>query len=353
VCLLRDFEIEIKAEAASKHVPAVAEAVRLLTSKLKQPIRIIGDQHEYRLSMEDILCGYYSFFDETVLWVVEECRKHLGPADPKELLLPEADPKELLLPEADPKELSLLEEAVGVLSNPDKTNLVIARMIEWWMRPISISFRVDQPCLAARLTTLYKKSHGKNVLLTEVRQLDPKPNDVVDHGRHWKAYHSVRSQWPTGFENTSWNCEKLGIDGPRRELPVLVTKHAITRLYERLPLRHYINLHRLMTLSLHEPVVHPADKPATCLVEAVLGSYKLGYFVAKILPQCVLVRTFLFLTMKGTPEYRKLSEVLGLHRNDIEYYRLDSLHTLAYSDIATDPLLARIPTHYFRPNTSA
>jgi hypothetical protein len=55
----------------------------------------------------------------------------------------------------------------------------------------------------------------------------------------------------------------------------------------------------------------------------------------------VFVKTFLFLTMQGTPESKCLRQKLRLSRNDIEYFKLDSLFTLAWSDLGEDPEVRR------------
>ena len=53
------------------------------------------------------------------------------------------------------------------------------------------------------------------------------------------------------------------------------------------------------------------------------------------------MKTFLFLTMQGTPEARCLRRKLGLSRADIEYFKLDNCFTLACSDLGEDPELKR------------
>ena len=53
------------------------------------------------------------------------------------------------------------------------------------------------------------------------------------------------------------------------------------------------------------------------------------------------MKTFLFLTMQGTPEARCLRQKLGLSRKDIEYFKLDNFFTLACSDLGEDPELRR------------
>lgn len=66
------------------------------------------------------------------------------------------------------------------------------------------------------------------------------------------------------------------------------------------------------------------------------------HLVVQQLPDKVLVKTFLFLTMQGTPEARKLRQRSKLCRPDIEYNRLDKLETYAFTDLRQDADLVRI-----------
>ena len=78
------------------------------------------------------------------------------------------------------------------------------------------------------------------------------------------------------------------------------------------------------------------------LVDVWIGPHKVGYLVAQVLPRMVFIKTFLFLTMQGTPESELLRGKLGLGRSDVERYKLDEFHTLTGTDIIKDPLLARV-----------
>jgi hypothetical protein len=146
-----------------------------------------------------------------------------------------------------------------------------------------------------------------------------------------------------GLFQVKWNRPDLGIEGPEIDLPVFVSEHAIARLHERLPFppRFRSLLHILMVNALDAPVVFPADQ-GKHLVELRYGTGRAGYFVAKVFPGFVLILTFLFLTMEGTPEAKLLREKLGLHRKHIEEYHLDRFFTLTGSDLARDPLLSRV-----------
>ena len=65
------------------------------------------------------------------------------------------------------------------------------------------------------------------------------------------------------------------------------------------------------------------------------------HFLVELYDDFVFVRTFLFLTMQGTPEAKCLRQRLGLSRSDIEYYKLDHFFTLSQSDLGDDPDLRR------------
>ena len=66
--------------------------------------------------------------------------------------------------------------------------------------------------------------------------------------------------------------------------------------------------------------------------------------LGSVIDDKVLIRTFLFLTMQGTPESRLLHDRLGARRHEIERLRLDELATFLDTDLADDPELTRIFT---------
>jgi hypothetical protein len=78
------------------------------------------------------------------------------------------------------------------------------------------------------------------------------------------------------------------------------------------------------------------------LIEYRFFDFKLGYLVAEVVEQAILVTTFLFLTMQGTPEAAALYERLRLRRPDIEQLGLDSLENFLHTDLKEDSELASI-----------
>ncbi len=94
--------------------------------------------------------------------------------------------------------------------------------------------------------------------------------------------------------------------------------------------------------SLRTPHIERSGSNESVLVAHHFFGYKVGYFVAAILDDMVAIVTYLFLTMDGTPEGRRLHERLRLRRPDKEHLELDKLNTFLLSDIRKDAELAEI-----------
>ncbi len=146
-----------------------------------------------------------------------------------------------------------------------------------------------------------------------------------------------------GFRWVSWPGEILGTSGPSEGYPVYIQRHALDRLGERLqPLGHdtvQFSLH----WSLDNPAIIRCRDDDTYLIEYRLGNNVLaGYLTARRLCDKVVITTFLFLTMQGTPEARRLAERLRLRRPDMEHNGLDRLAGFINTDLARDPDLAQV-----------
>lgn len=135
-------------------------------------------------------------------------------------------------------------------------------------------------------------------------------------------------------DGLSWPKEELGVRfGPER-FPVYFQRHAIEQLQKRIP--------GVPLLSVACSLCFPEF--ASCsdgrlLIAFRIGAAKLGYFAGDVLSDKVLIRTFLFLTMRGCPEGDLLARKLGMSRKDLEYTELDSLRCFTESGVRTDPRL--------------
>jgi hypothetical protein len=136
-----------------------------------------------------------------------------------------------------------------------------------------------------------------------------------------------------------WRADQIGLPGDRT-YPVHIQSHATKQWEQRLP-NHKAHV-MLFQYSLDDAVIVEA-RQGTGLLAYTDGSNRYGYFTFTLTDdgERVVLTTFLFLTMQGTPEYRLLGERLGLLRADIEYHRLDRAERFFQSDLALDPDLAR------------
>jgi hypothetical protein len=171
---------------------------------------------------------------------------------------------------------------------------------------------------------------------------EPRVIHVVIHGERHRAY-----QWafPTAFEGIKWvECDGavFGLEHGRN-YPIFLQSHALRRLRERLAasLITEVTLQQGLMFSLIEPNVVERQEDGY-LIEFHLGGTRVGYLVARVNQDTILVNTFLLLTMSGTPENRLLRHKLGLTRRDIEYEGLDRLETFLAPDILADEQLVRV-----------
>ena len=163
------------------------------------------------------------------------------------------------------------------------------------------------------------------------------PHYLPFGGQRRKCYPCEVLDPLTGLCPLTWKPAELGVGISSKEIPIYISDHAIARLYERIPLApHFEVHHRILRGSLEFPQVRPSSREGEFLVEAGEPGKKVGYFVVAVMPDYVYVKTFLFLTMQGTPEAKRLRIKAGLNRNDITAFKLDNLFTLGYSDIGED-----------------
>jgi hypothetical protein len=150
---------------------------------------------------------------------------------------------------------------------------------------------------------------------------------------------------PWGFDGIQWmECggAALGLDSGR-QYPVFLQSHALRRLRERLKSRLVpeVTLQIGLMCSLAELTV-VERRGDRWLIAFHLRGIRVGYLVARVFQDKVVITTFLLLTMEGTPECRLLKRNLGLTRRDIEYEGLDRLETFLAPDVLADKDLVRV-----------
>ena len=122
-----------------------------------------------------------------------------------------------------------------------------------------------------------------------------------------------------------------------RPLPVFIQNHALIRLTERLSpiIEGYQHLH--LYTSIAEPYVHYTEKGIPLIEYRFLG-HKVGYLVPVLCKDSIVIKTFLFLTMSGTPEGNRLNERIQVKKYEKAYLEIDKFK-IFQSDVATDQRL--------------
>lgn len=172
---------------------------------------------------------------------------------------------------------------------------------------------------------------------------------IVD-GNVRTAFQCGQPYLPGGIDWVYWPPEVVDRPAGSDHIPVFIQRHTFDRLYGpkgRLSVlvRDEDMLHDAIWSSLRDPVVRTDPlRPDVYLIDYVVGDYRLGYLVARLLPDAVVVQSFLFLTMDGTPEGNALRERLRLLRSDKSYLRLDELETFVTTDLGVDPHMVSLFT---------
>ena len=144
----------------------------------------------------------------------------------------------------------------------------------------------------------------------------------------------------TGITITS---EQLGMNGILKHLPlkVYIQRHALERIKERIG--DYftgINYIEIMSAVL-KYYTFPSDDGGF-LFPYTFRNKRLGYLKADVIGDRMIIRTFLFLTNNGTPEGKKLANLLRVQKADKKYLGIDQLSTFIDSDIEANENLKRI-----------
>jgi hypothetical protein len=154
---------------------------------------------------------------------------------------------------------------------------------------------------------------------------------------------AVRVGW-ADFDGVTW-CEReaslFGLPESHAKLPVYVQMHAINRMEERLDGTNIDLWHWLLFYSAKNGIVHKGSNNQY-LIEYKYLNWKVGYLSAVVHEGMLVIRTFLFITNNGTPEGKKLQELVGLQMQDKKYLALDKLSTFINHDLRSNEVMRRL-----------
>ena len=156
----------------------------------------------------------------------------------------------------------------------------------------------------------------------------------------------------SGIEWNRWKSSVIGDNSKNVELDIYVQSHVFDRLKERLYMidcdesLYHENLWQTLKLAMKSPpkakVIRDPFITDRYLIEFFFHGHRVGYLGAVLCDDRIVITTFLFLTMEGTPEQRMLNERLGVICADIKHLGLDRLSAFVSSDIQFDPKLKAI-----------
>ena len=210
------------------------------------------------------------------------------------------------------------------------------RLLYQLSKAVDEHLRYDEQIVWYRVERNTKYSHrmAHRIVVGKKPQV---PHYLPFDGQRRKCFPCELVDPLSGLAPLTWKPAEVGVGDSGKELPVYISDHALARLYERIPLAPHFEIHNLiLRIALERPRIHPSSREGEFLVEAGDPGKKLGYFVVAVTPDFIYVKTFLVLTMQGTPEARLLRIKAGLNRTDITAFRLDNLYTLGDSDIGQD-----------------
>lgn len=191
----------------------------------------------------------------------------------------------------------------------------------------------------------------RRVILTLRQQLADEIQVTLD-GKSRPAFRCGAAHWPHEIDWCVWRSEIIGVANVNREYRIYSQWHVFDQLQDRLGAfcSDLGVLHEWLWQSISLATTSPPRVSVkrdrfvtdTYWVDFLLYGHRVGYVVATLHDDTIILRTFLFLTMQGTPEQMRLHEAIGLTRSQRELLSLDSLDTFVLSDIQSDAVLSKL-----------
>lgn len=145
-----------------------------------------------------------------------------------------------------------------------------------------------------------------------------------------------------GLKWITWDGPSMGLPGEHVQYPVYVQRHALHQLRTRVNLPDVVPyLESWLAESLETPKVVEHHGRQLWIEFRVL-EHRLGYLIARVVGDKVVVRTFLFLTMQAAPEGRMIRERTGLSTREVDWLRLTDLSAFTQTDLRQDAELQKL-----------
>lgn len=123
--------------------------------------------------------------------------------------------------------------------------------------------------------------------------------------------------------------------GQQEKLLIYVQGHAIQRFLERSQLLNKLLLKMYFSICLLSNSKFTIRANKIYIPMEVVG-IRYGYFVAEIIDDIIVVKTFILSTHASAPEGRKFQKLTGFNKVDMSYWDMTKLETFIYNTMETD-----------------
>jgi len=195
------------------------------------------------------------------------------------------------------------------------------------------NIKVEEPTYVGYVIEIHElQTEKKNIILDGEKR--------IAHKLGWPKMQPNLQKQEFKIEYVTVAPEKLGLK-QSTELDVYIQNHALMRLRERMDDINIGLLQFNMIESIKSFNVF-RNNDGQILIEYRIFGAKTGYFLAEIIDEILLIKTFLFLTNNGTPEGDKLYKSTRLMKEDKKYLEIDKISAFINSDIELNAELKQV-----------
>jgi len=214
------------------------------------------------------------------------------------------------------------------------------RFISWAYTKLGHFYvRIELEITKPNTTIFNSKAFFNNYIV----YLEKPETELFEIDRHKRAIFRIGIYDENEFIGLPLTPEQLGINGLLNTIPlkIYIQRHALERITERIG--------DFFTATTFIEIINMVSKHHTVpsgdggfLFPYTYMEKRIGYLKADIFGDRLIFRTFLFLTNNGTPEGKKLANLLGIQKLDKKYLGIDNLNTFINSDIESNENLKRV-----------
>ena len=167
----------------------------------------------------------------------------------------------------------------------------------------------------------------------------PERKTVAIEGKKREVYQMGFPEFKKGVRWTTVASERLGL-AHGQSYPCYIQQHAITRLVERIGIfSESVTVFQACLSMEHGRVLRIPGSEAYHF-EFKIMDIKLGYLVASLIDDILVVKTFIFVTQSGSPEGKRIETATGIKRADKDYIGMGTLKGFLSEDVAKNPKMA-------------